>query len=50
MRSPRWKTPIHSFIEEYCTVFDDEKEEKLEYTEIHNVFDHIHLVEILEVS
>ena len=37
MQSPRWKTPILSFIEEYCIVFDDEDENKFEYTTIHNV-------------
>lgn len=37
LRSPRWKTPIMSFIDEYCTVFDDEDENKLEFTKIHNV-------------
>lgn len=26
-----------SFIDEYCTVFDDEEENKLEFTKIHNV-------------
>ena len=26
-----------SFIDEYCTVFDDEDENKLEFTKIHNV-------------
>lgn len=28
-----------SFIDEYCTVFDDEDENKLEFTKIHNVSD-----------
>ena len=37
LRSPRWKTPVMSFIDEYCTVFDDEDENKLEFTNIHNV-------------
>ena len=26
-----------SFIDEYCTVFDDEEENKLEFTKIHKV-------------
>ena len=34
LRSPRWKTPVMSFIDEYCTVFDDE-EEILENDEDH---------------
>ena len=37
LRSPRWKTPVMSFIDEYCTTFDDEDEHKLEFTKIHNV-------------
>lgn len=37
LRSPRWKTPVMSFIDEYCTVFDDEDENKLEFTKIHMV-------------
>ena len=37
LRSPRWKTPVMSFIDEYCTGFDDEDEHKLEFTKIHNV-------------
>ena len=37
LRSPRWKTPVMSFIDEYCTVFDDEEENKLEFTKIHMV-------------
>ena len=37
LRSPRWKTPVMSFIDEYCTVFDNEDENKLEFTKIHNV-------------
>lgn len=37
LRSPRWKTPIMSFIDEHCLVFDDEEENKLEFTKIHNV-------------
>ena len=28
-----------SFIDEYCTGFDDEDEHKLEFTKIHNVSD-----------
>lgn len=44
MQSPRWKTPILSFIEAYCIVFDDEDENKLEYTPIHNVIDKVKLI------
>ena len=37
LRSPRWKTPIMSFLDEHCIVFDTEDENKLEYTGIHSV-------------
>jgi len=38
LRSPRWKTPIMSFIDEHCLIFDNEDENKLEYTPIHSEF------------
>jgi len=38
LRSPRWKTPIMSFLDEYCIIFDTEDENKLEYTPIHKNF------------
>ena len=28
-----------SFIDEYCVVFDDEEENKLEFTKVHGVSD-----------
>ena len=37
LRSPRWKTPIMTFLDENCLVFDTEDENKLEYTSIHSV-------------
>jgi hypothetical protein len=37
IKSPRWKTPVVSFIEEHCLIFDDEEENKLEFTYIHKV-------------
>jgi hypothetical protein len=37
MRSPRWRAPVVSFIEENCLVFDNDEENKLEYTTIHKV-------------
>ncbi|XP_061821495.1 cilia- and flagella-associated protein 36 isoform X1 [Nerophis lumbriciformis] len=33
--SPEWVIPITDFMEHKCTVFDDEDENKLSYTEIH---------------
>ncbi|CDW82473.1 coiled-coil domain-containing protein 104 [Stylonychia lemnae] len=38
LKSPVWKNPILEFIDEYCIVFDDDEENKLEYTDIHNKF------------
>ena len=38
IRSPRWKTPVHTFIDENCMAFDNEEENKLEHTEIHKKF------------
>jgi hypothetical protein len=37
LRSPRWKTPVMSFLDEFCIQFDNEEENKLEFTQIHNV-------------
>eukprot|EP00002_Diphylleia_rotans_P028141 TRINITY_DN5677_c0_g1_i1.p1 TRINITY_DN5677_c0_g1~~TRINITY_DN5677_c0_g1_i1.p1 ORF type:complete len:376 (-),score=122.53 TRINITY_DN5677_c0_g1_i1:282-1409(-) len=36
LRSPLWTTPISSFVDRNCLVFDNEEENKLVYTEIHN--------------
>ncbi|XP_074531410.1 cilia- and flagella-associated protein 36 isoform X2 [Halichoeres trimaculatus] len=33
--SPEWVIPVTDFMENRCTVFDDEDENKLSYTEIH---------------
>lgn len=33
--SPEWVIPVTDFMENKCTVFDDEDENKLTYTEIH---------------
>ncbi|RXM33999.1 Cilia- and flagella-associated protein 36 [Acipenser ruthenus] len=36
--SPDWVIPVTDFIEQKCTVFDDEDENKLAYTEIHQEY------------
>eukprot|EP01029_Cantina_marsupialis_P030957 TRINITY_DN8663_c0_g2_i1.p1 TRINITY_DN8663_c0_g2~~TRINITY_DN8663_c0_g2_i1.p1 ORF type:complete len:442 (-),score=196.23 TRINITY_DN8663_c0_g2_i1:203-1528(-) len=36
--APTWNIPIMSFIDEHCVCFDDEEENKLEYTLKHNEF------------
>lgn len=38
IRSPLWKVPVSSFINEHSIVFDSDDENKLEYTKIHNDF------------
>ncbi|XP_068575103.1 cilia- and flagella-associated protein 36 isoform X2 [Cebidichthys violaceus] len=36
--SPEWVIPVMDFMENKCTVFDDEDENKLSYTEIHQQY------------
>ncbi|CAK6967058.1 cilia- and flagella-associated protein 36 [Scomber scombrus] len=36
--SPEWLIPVTDFLENKCTVFDDEDENKLSYTEIHHQY------------
>ncbi|XP_061600763.1 cilia- and flagella-associated protein 36 isoform X2 [Cololabis saira] len=36
--SPEWVIPVTDFMENKCTVFDDEDENKLSYTEIHKQY------------
>ncbi|KAM5163016.1 cilia- and flagella-associated protein 36 [Mantella aurantiaca] len=38
LRCPLWTEPVTEFIEHKCSVFDDEEENKLSYTEIHNEY------------
>ncbi|XP_051869001.1 cilia- and flagella-associated protein 36 isoform X2 [Pristis pectinata] len=45
LSSPCWIIPVTDFIEQNCAVFDDEEENKLSYTEIHQ--DYKDLVEQL---
>lgn len=37
-RSPTWVSPISKFVDENCFTFEDQDENKLEYTLIHNAF------------
>ena len=41
LSSPGWKIPILSFIDEKCCAFDDDDENKFEYTVIHNEFQEV---------
>lgn len=38
LRCPLWTEPVTDFIEQKCSVFDDEEENKLSYTELHNEY------------
>ncbi|XP_053567993.1 cilia- and flagella-associated protein 36 [Bombina bombina] len=38
MSGPIWMTPVMDFVEQKCSVFDDEDENKLSYTEVHNEY------------
>lgn len=38
LKSPGWRVPILEFIDEHCVVFDNEEENKFEYTKLHNSF------------
>ncbi|XP_041739256.1 cilia- and flagella-associated protein 36 isoform X6 [Coregonus clupeaformis] len=41
LSSPEWVIPVTDFMENKCTVFDDEDENKLTYTEIHQQYKHL---------
>jgi len=38
LESPLWSTPIMTFVDQHCIVFDSEDENKLEFTQIHTEF------------
>eukprot|EP00439_Symbiodinium_sp_Y106_P076629 s644_g15.t2 len=38
LESPSWVAPIAQFVDEQCIIFEDQEENKLEYTECHNEF------------
>lgn len=37
LKSPGWRVPILDFIDQHCHIFEDSNENKLVYTEVHNV-------------
>jgi len=37
LQSPLWRIPLVEFVDEHCFVFDNPKEDKPEYVEIHEV-------------
>lgn len=41
LSSPEWIIPLTDFMEKNCSVFDDEDENKLTYTEIHQQYKHL---------
>eukprot|EP00930_Biecheleria_cincta_P002778 TRINITY_DN103777_c0_g1_i1.p1 TRINITY_DN103777_c0_g1~~TRINITY_DN103777_c0_g1_i1.p1 ORF type:complete len:484 (+),score=128.44 TRINITY_DN103777_c0_g1_i1:56-1507(+) len=54
LKSPSWVAPIAQFVDEQCIVFDNEEENKLEYTQCHNEFkqliDSLLAAHLLEIS
>lgn len=54
LKSPSWVAPIAQFVDEQCIVFDNEEENKLEYTQCHNEFkqliDSLLAAHLLEMS
>jgi len=38
LSSPTWRIPILTYLDENCIIFDDDEENKFEYTDIHNGF------------
>lgn len=38
LTSPRWEAEVLSYVDEKCIIFDDEDENQLQYTTIHNEF------------
>ncbi|XP_030052078.1 cilia- and flagella-associated protein 36 isoform X2 [Microcaecilia unicolor] len=38
LSGPIWSVPVLDFVEQNCSVFDDEEENKLSYTEIHHEY------------
>lgn len=38
LRSPGWRVPILTFIDEYCVLFDNSDENKFVYSDIHEEF------------
>eukprot|EP00435_Cladocopium_sp_Y103_P036999 s1572_g9.t1 len=53
VRSPTWIIPISQFVDQNCLIFEDQEENKLEYTLVHNSFKQLvedllaaHLVEL----
>lgn len=52
-KSPTWIIPISQFVDQNCLIFEDQEENKLEYTLVHNSFKQLvedllaaHLVEL----
>ena len=37
LQSSRWRTPILSFIDQHCSKFSEDEENRLIYSEIHSV-------------
>jgi len=48
LRSPRWKVPVMTFLDENCLAFDNEEENKLEFTGIHNVRQLVFILSVVQ--
>lgn len=49
LKSPMWQTPIKTFIDENCIIFDCEQENKFAYTEVHQVRNINHINRNVEI-
>uniref|UniRef100_A0A0G4HZU2 Cilia- and flagella-associated protein 36 n=1 Tax=Chromera velia CCMP2878 TaxID=1169474 RepID=A0A0G4HZU2_9ALVE len=38
LRSPAWIAPVMTFVDNHCSIFDNDDENKFSYTECHNKF------------
>ncbi len=47
LRSPMWRNPIESFIDENCLIFDGEEENEFSYTLLHKQVRNIYEIPML---
>lgn len=41
MKSPAWESEVMGFVDDNCMIFDNEDENKLEHTVVHNKFQEV---------
>src|SRR5574343_419108 len=49
LQSPGWRSPIMSFIDQHCSKFSNEEENKLIYSEIHAVINNQKFKEMIDI-